>query len=209
MSHPPAHPDPVRTHRIVRREDLLNIAEYEKARPEFRGKILAIKDLRRLSVGPNFTFLFENFDTILYQVQEMMRVERMVDERAIVHEIETYNELIPRQGEISATLLLEYDSRELREKVLPDLKGIEKHVWLEAADLGRIPADFDTRQMGDERVSSVQYLKFTFTAPLRQQWRALGAAGRLQIAVDHANYRHSAPIPPKMAEALAADAGVG
>ena len=204
----PAPHDTVRTHRIVLRGDVLNIAEYERVRPEFRRKALAIKDLRRLSVGPNFTFLFENFDTVLYQVQEMMRVERIVDERAILHELETYNELVPAEGELSATLLLEYESRELREQVLPDLKGIEKHVWLEAADLGRIPADFDTRQMGEERVSAVQYLKFTLTPPLRQQWRLLGAAGRLQIAVDHKNYQHSAPIPPKVAEALAQDAGL-
>jgi len=206
-----ASPRPVRPrlHRIVRSGDVLNIAEYEKSRPEFRRRILAVKEVRRLSVGPHFTFLFENFDTVLYQIQEMMRVERIVDERAILHEIDTYNELIPAEGELSATLLLEYDSRDLREKVLPNLKGIEKHIWLEAADLGRTPAQFDTRQVGDDRVSSVQYVKFTLTPPLRQQWRALGAAGRLQISVAHREYQHSAAIPAKTAEALAADAGLG
>jgi hypothetical protein len=204
----PAHRSDQPLRRHVQRQDVMNIAEYEKVRPEFRRRAMAAKDLRRLSVGPHFTFLFENFDTVLYQIQEMMRVERIVDERAIQHEIETYNELIPGEGEISATLLLEYDERGEREQVLLGLKGIEKHVWIEAPELGRIPADFDQRQIGDERVSSVQYMKFALTPALRQQWRALGAAGKLRLTIDHPRYSHSAAIPLQVAEALAHDAGL-
>jgi len=189
----------------VQRAEILNIAEYEKARPEFRQRVMALKEQRRLSVGPHFTFLFENHETVRYQIQEMMRVERIVDERAIRHEIDTYNAFIPGEGALSATLLLEYPDREAREIALPKLAGIDRHVWLVCGDLARVPARFDLAQIGEDRVSSVQYVQFHLPAGHRAQWRALGAAGQLKLAVDHPHYTHEAGIPPGMADALAQD----
>ena len=191
--------------KLVQRPDIKNIAEYEKLRPEFRKQVMALKDRRRMQVGPHFTFLFENYTTVLYQIQEMMRVERIVDDRAIAHEIETYNELIPMAGGLSATLLLEYDDRAARERNLPGLTGIEKHVWLELGELGRIPGNFDAAQIGEERVSAVQYVQFSLTPEQRKRWRELGQAGRLKLVVDHPNYRHEAVLPAAIVDALAED----
>lgn len=189
----------------VQRSEILNIAEYEKARPEFRKQVIALKECRRVSVGPHLTFLFENHETVRYQIQEMMRVERIVDERAIRHEIDTYNALVPNEGCLSATLLLEYEDRELRATALPALRGIERHVWLRCGDLERVPGRFDPAQIGDERVSSVQYVQFQLSPAHRERWNALGAAGKLAIKIDHPHYAHEAPIPPGVAEALSQD----
>jgi hypothetical protein len=134
-----------------------------------------------------------------------MRVERIVDERAIEHEIETYNALVPQPGSLSATLLLEYEDRELRAKVLPGLRGIEKHVWLECGDLGRVPGDFDPQQIGEERVSSVQYVQFKLPPAHVKQWKSLGAAGKLKLVVNHPNYQHETVIAAEVVEALAKD----
>lgn len=195
------------TEKPVLRSEILNIAEYEKARPEFRRHVIALKEHRRVGVGPYFTFLFENHDTVRYQIQEMMRVERIVDERAIEHEIETYNALVPAPGSLSATLLLEYEDRDLRAAALPGLLGVEKHVWLECGDLGRVPGDFDPHQIGDERVSSVQYVQFKLPPAHAMHWKALGMGGKLKLVVDHPRYQHEAVIPPQVAEALAKDLG--
>ena len=95
----------------VTRLEVLDIAQYEKSRPAFREKVLELKSKRQLLVGGHFNFIFENHTTVLYQIQEMMRVERIVEEEAIAHEISTYNELIPKNGGLAATLLLEYETQ--------------------------------------------------------------------------------------------------
>lgn len=190
---------------LVKESDLLDIAQYERARPEIRAKVMALKDRRRVRAGPNFMFLFENHTTILYQIQEMMRVERIVDPVAIRHEIETYNELVPPEGGLSATLFLEYESRELREDVLPKLVGIENYIWLELRGFDRIKAEFDTRQIGEGRVSSVQYLRFALSEAQRGQWQDLGGSAGLKIVVDHPHYSHEETLTPDTAAALAED----
>jgi len=185
--------------------EILDNRAYEQARPEFRAQVMAEKSRRRVAVGPNFSFLFENRLTVRYQVQEMMRIEGIADAKAIRHEMETYNELIPPRGGLSATLMIEFEGADARARELPRLLGIEKHVWLKVGDLPPVPAAFDTRQIGTDRVSSVQYLRFTLPDPHRRLWSGLGHSGQIRLAVDHPNYTWEAVISPETAAALAED----
>jgi Protein of unknown function (DUF3501) len=189
----------------VTQDEVLDIAAYERIRPEFRGKVMEHKERRRVAVGPRFTFLFEDHLTVLYQVQEMVRVERMVDERAIAHEVQTYNELIPPAGGLGATLLIEYTDPAERDEALARLVGLERCVRLELDGLPPVPGRFDTRQMDERRLSSVQYVQFPLAAEHRARWAGLGHAGRIRLVVEHPFYRHTATLPPRVAAALGED----
>jgi Protein of unknown function (DUF3501) len=189
----------------VKLDEILDIAAYERVRPDFRSRVLQHKEHRRVAVGPAFTFLFETHLTVLYQVQEMVRIERMVDERAIAHEVETYNELIPPRGGLGATLLIEYTDPDQRAVALGKLVGLERCVRLELGDLPPVPGQFDTRQLDPRKVSSVQYLRFTLGAQHRARWDELGRAGQIRLVVDHPFYGHSATLAPEVAAALGAD----
>ncbi|MGB7758954.1 MAG: DUF3501 family protein [Bryobacteraceae bacterium] len=169
--------------------EILNIAEYELERPELRPKMMALKDRRRVLVGGHLTFLFENRETVRYQIQEMVRIERMVFPEAIRHEVETYNELIPGPGDLSACLLIEYESPRERDVRLRELRGFEEHVWIAVADLPSTRARFDTRQISTDRLSSVQYIKFPLTPEQRVRWTS-GA----RIVIDHPSFRAEQPL---------------
>ena len=145
--------------RVTRRE-ILDYVTYEEQRDKFRKKIMKIKELRRINVAGVLSFLFENTDTIRYQIQEMIRVERMVKETDILHEIKTYNELLGDSGELGCTLLIEIDDPDEREEKLTQWLDLPKHLYLSLEDESRIRTSFDERQIGDARLSSVQYIKF-------------------------------------------------
>ena len=145
--------------RVIRQE-ILDYVTYEEQRDKFRKKIMKIKELRRINVGGVLSFLFENTDTVRYQIQEMIRVERMVKETDILHEIKTYNELLGDSGELGCTLLIEIDDPDERDKKLGQWLELPKHLYLSLEDESRIRASFDERQIGDARLSSVQYIKF-------------------------------------------------
>ena len=146
--------------KLVTRQEILDYVTYEEQRDKFRNKIMKIKDLRRINVGGVLSFLFENTDTVLYQIQEMIRVERIVKETEIMHEIKTYNEILGDTGELGCTLLIEIDDPDEREEKLTQWLDLPKHLYLSLEDETRIKADFDERQIGDARLSSVQYIKF-------------------------------------------------
>jgi hypothetical protein len=129
----------------------------------------------------------------------MMRIERIAEQEAIRHEVDTYNELIPFRGELSASLLIEYDTPEERAVRLHDLVGLENHVWMEAGG-ERARARFDTRQISTDRLSSVQYLKFPLTPEQRARWRD-GA----KIVVDHPNYTAETALTKPQLDELAKD----
>lgn len=168
--------------RPVEISEILSIADYEKERESIRPHMMALKDRRRIRVGGHLTFLFENRDTVRYQIQEMMRIERLAKPEEIAHEVETYNELIPEQGQLVATLLIEYETPAERDVHLKQLLGLEKHIWVEAGG-ERTPALFDDRQIGETRLSSVQYVKFSLTP---KQMTAFPQEAKLVI--DHPYY---------------------
>ena len=144
----------------VTRQEILDYVTYEEQRDKLREKIMKIKDLRRINVGGVLSFLFENTDTVRYQIQEMVRVERIVKETDILHEIKTYNELLGNTGELGCTLLIEIDDSEERQEKLIQWLDLPNHLYLSLEDGSRIRASFDERQIGDSRLSSVQYIKF-------------------------------------------------
>ncbi len=144
----------------VNRQEILDYVTYEEQRDKLRKKIMKIKDLRRINVGGVLSFLFENTDTVRYQIQEMVRVERIVKETDILHEIKTYNDLLGNSGELGCTLLIEIDDSEERQEKLIQWFDLPNHLYLSLEDGSRIRASFDERQIGDSRLSSVQYIKF-------------------------------------------------
>lgn len=146
--------------RKVNRSDVLDYKTYNDRREAIRARVLEEKAKRRVHLGEHFTFLFESTDTILYQVQEMMRLEQTVREAEIQHEIDTYNQLLGDQGELGCTLLIEIDDPAERSRKLSDWLGLPAHLYIKLDDGSLARAVWDPRQVGDTRLSSVQYLKF-------------------------------------------------
>lgn len=146
--------------RPVDRQDLVDFETYRRGRLAYREKVLALKAPRRVHVGPLLTFLFENTETVRYQVQEMMLAERIVKEADIRHELDTYNELLGGPGELGATLLIEIESPPERDEKLGRWLELPRRLYARLDDGTRVPATFDPRQVGEERLSSVHYVKF-------------------------------------------------
>lgn len=187
----------------VARDEVIPTPEYEKKRTEVRGRMIKVKEERRLHVGPYFTFLFENHDTMLYQIQEMIRAEGIKDEAAIAHEIETYNALTGGPEEIAATLLIEITDPTVRAVKLAELVGIEHHIHLEV-DGERILAQFDEAQLDPHKVSSVQYIRFLLPGSLRDH---LLNGRNLRIVIDHPGYSYAQNFPEEVARAVRSDLG--
>lgn len=146
--------------RPVERGEIVDFVTYEEQRERLRAEAMAEKAPRRVHVGDALTFLFETTLTVRYQVQEMMRTERIVREADIAHEIATYNELLGGPGALGATLLIELDDPAERAHKLVEWVDLPQHLYAELEDGTRVRATYDTRQASDERLSSVQYLKF-------------------------------------------------
>jgi hypothetical protein len=188
----------------VTRSEILDIAQYEKIRTEFRSRIIALKKRRRLAVGSMITLVFENHDTVLSQIQEMMRAERIVSEKAIEHEIETYNQLLPEANELAATMFIELkDAAHIREGIIR-FHGLNdgEATYLQVGE-ERLPAIFAAGQSDDQRISAVQYLRFNFTDGQRAAF-ASGAAA-VMLVIDHPNYKQTAPIDGELRWELAGD----
>ena len=183
--------------------DILSCEQWEKVRGVLRPLFLHEKERRRLAVGSHLTFLFENRATLWYQVEEMIRSERLSDPAAIQHEIDTYNELIPGPGEISATLLIEFAEARERDAALRRLVGIEQHLWLRLADK-KVPMLFDTRQMSSERVSSVQFVRFN-PALAPEAFLQLVQSNQAAIVATHPSLGAEARISGDLAKSLAED----
>ena len=144
----------------VQRNELLDFVTYNEKRDELRPLALAAKAPRRIEVGDALVFLFENRDTVRYQVQEMMRVEQIVKEADIEHELETYNELLGGPGELGCTLLIGIDDEAQRDEKLSAWLALPQHLYAKLPDGTKIRPVFDPRQVGETRLSSVQYLRF-------------------------------------------------
>ena len=180
--------------RPVSREEIVDYQTWEEKRPKERAAIMRLKDQRRVHVGDALTFLFETRDTVRYQVQEMMRTEQLVREKDIVHEIETYNELLGGPGELGCTLLIEIDDPAERDRRLRGWKDLPRHLYVRVEGGEAIRASFDPRQVGEERLSSVQYLKF-----------ATGGRVPTAIGADHPALGVETELTPAQKQALASD----
>jgi hypothetical protein len=182
-------------------DDIRGVAAYEKVRAPFRQTIIDLKKIRRIAVGDKVSLVFENRDTVIFQIQEMMRAERIGDLDKIREEIEVYNALIPGAGELSATLFLEIeDQSHLREDLLKFL-GIDESVYFKIGQR-KVPARFEEGRSKEDKISAVQYVKFPFTAEDRA---AFATSPDVSLCVDHANYQAEVRLSEESREALLAD----
>jgi hypothetical protein len=146
--------------RRVERKQVLSLDKYEASRDDFRQKAMTAKALRRVHVGEHLTFLFENHETTLYQIQEMLRAEKTTDEAHIKHEIETYNEILGEQGELGCTLLIEIDDPAKRDVLLRQWLKLPEFIYVLTQSGSKVRPQFDARQVGEHRISSVHYMRF-------------------------------------------------
>ncbi|MBX3612125.1 MAG: DUF3501 family protein [Burkholderiaceae bacterium] len=189
----------------VTRESLMTLEAYAKARPEFRRKVLEHKKNRKVALGAHVTLLFEDELTVRYQIQEMLRIEKIFEEEGIEHELEAYNPLIPDGRNFKATMLIEYDDVEVRRRELARLKGIEDRLWVQVEGAPRVfaIADEDLERENEEKTSAVHFVRFELSDDMAAALRR-GAA--LSVGVDHENYRAEAsPLPDAVRAALVAD----
>ncbi len=192
----------------IDRSEVLGLADYEMIRDRFRGRVIAEKKLRRLQLGPNASVLFENRDTVLLQIQEMLRTERITRSGAIQHEIDTYNEHVPGGDELSCTLMIEIEDHIAREAFLRAAVGFERHVWL-VGRAQRIQAQSHARNTeSSERTTAVHYLKFHLPQEIVAALRggpATQAALELALEVDNPAYSARASLSPETLASLAED----
>jgi hypothetical protein len=180
--------------RTVAREEILDYVTYQEGREGFRERIFAVKAPRRIHVGPYLTLLFENRDTIRYQIQEMLLAERIVKDALIRHEIETYNELLGGSGQLGATLLIEIEAPAERAEKLSRWLELPRAIYAKLEDGTRVRPTFDPRQISEGRLSSVHYLKFD-----------LGGRVPVAIGCELPEIAAETPLTPEQRAALAAD----
>jgi hypothetical protein len=184
--------------------EIAPLPAYERERNEFRRRIIALKAHRRIAVGDLITLVFENRDTVRFQIQEMMRVERIHDEAKILDELETYNGLIPGPGELSATFFIEITEAGRVQETLDRLMGIDEpgRLWLELGG-DRCDALFEAGHSNEDKLSAVHYLRFHVTPA--QQRRLADPAIAARLVIDHPHYRASAELGLATRQSLIAD----
>jgi hypothetical protein len=185
-------------------DEILALADYERVRDRLRPLFIHEKERRRLHVGSHLTFIFENAQTAWYQIEEMIRAEKMTNRDAIQHEIDTYNELLPAASELAATLLIEYAEQRERDAALVRLVGLERHLWLKIGPQ-RIAARFDDRQMSDERISAVQFVRFSLGGVDAARFLELVGKGEVAVEADHPSLAAGGAIGGLLAASLAED----
>jgi uncharacterized protein DUF3501 len=188
---------------MITRESLLSLEAYARERSAFRARVIEHKKRRTVRLGSHVTLLFEDELTIRYQVQEMLRIERIFEEEGIQQELDAYNPLVPDGTNWKATLLIEYPDAEERKRKLAELKGIERRVWIEVGgERVQAIADEDLERENEEKTSSVHFLRFELGPPMRELLRR-GAP--VAVGVDHPRYQASVELPPDVRSALCAD----
>jgi hypothetical protein len=188
--------------KAIERSEILPLGEYEKVRDHFRARVLEAKKVRYVSLGPNMTALFENRDSALLQVQEMLRTERITSEQGISHELETYNELVPREHELSLTIFVEYPDKEERDRMLEALAGVESRFYLELNGQ-RAPVVPDPRGTDPTRTMAVLYVKVPLSPAMET---ALSERrGTFVLGVNHPAYRAEAVLGAATLASLSAD----
>lgn len=184
-------------------DDIADLRAYERERADFRARIIELKKARRIPLGELMTIVFENTDTVRFQVQEMARAERMLRDDQIAHEVATYNELIPDEGQLSGTLFVELTDEAALREWLPKLVGLQHYVSIEVGGV-RSPA-FEVNEerltREDEITSTVHYLRFAFSP--EQQGAFL--TGPVVVRIDHPAYQAETVLTDAQRAALAAD----
>jgi hypothetical protein len=185
-------------------DDLLKLEDYAARRAEFRREAIARKKARTVHLGPHLTLLFEDRLLVQYQVQEMLRIEKIFEKAAIQGELDAYNPLIPDGTNWKATCLLEYEDADERRIALARLRGIESRVYVRIGERDSVfaIADEDLDRSNEEKTSAVHFLRFELAEP---QAQAVGSGAELVAGVDHPAYRHEARLADEMRRSLAAD----
>jgi len=189
----------------VSRESLLTLESYARQRADFRARVIAHRRPRTVHVGPHVTLIFEDELTVRYQIQEMLRIERIFDEQAIQAEVDVYSPLVPDGSNLKATMLIEFEDPVQRQIELARLKGIERRVYMQAADLPKVfaVADEDLERENDTKTSSVHFLRFEFDARAIAAFRS---ASPVALGIDHPHYQQRIEaLAPESASALARD----
>ena len=185
--------------------DIKNLHEYEMARPEFRRRVIELKQRRRVAVGPLVTLVFENRETVLFQIQEMLRAERIVEPSKVQDEIDVYNSLVPDAGELSATLFIEVTEESRVKPVLDSFIGLDEgqSLWL---DIGgkRYLAVFEEGHGREDRISAVHYVRFRLGEEGRRALEQIRAAA---LGLAHGEHQAGAPLGPALVAELLGDLG--
>jgi hypothetical protein len=185
-------------------EDLHSLEAYAKLRPEFRVRVMEHKRHRRLPLGEHITLIFEDRLTMHYQVQEMLRAERIFEEQGILDELNVYNPLIPGGSNWKATMMIEYEDEEERRLALQRLVGIEDQIWVQIGDSDPVQAiaDEDIERSTESKTSAVHFLRFELPA---DRVAALKSGASLRAGVSNSHYSHTAEASEAMRESLIAD----
>jgi len=185
-------------------EDLYSLEEYARIRPEFRAKVIAHKKHRRVPIGPNAALYFEDTLTMQYQVQEMLRIERIFEPEGIDEELSVYNPLIPDGMNWKATFMIEFGDVEERKEALAKMLGIDKHIWVqvEGFDKVRPIANEDLDRETEDKTSSVHFMRFELTGDMVA---AVLKGASISAGIDHPAYDYSTELSPEARDSLAAD----
>jgi hypothetical protein len=194
--------------RKVERTEIKDLVAYEKAREAMRAHVIEIKKHRRVAVGPNITVLFENRDTVLFQIQEMVRTERIVDDGRIQEEVDVYNALVPDRGELSATLFIEIPelarmSQEQVRETVNRFQGLDRDSVFLQVDGRRVPARFESGQSKEEKMAAVHYVRFALPEAARAALAE--SAADVRVVVDHPHYRAEAALAAETRKSLRED----
>ena len=188
--------------RPVTLADVVGLRRYEEVRDTVRRRIIELKRARRVSVGPDVSFVFENHDTVYFQIQEMLRAERITDIDAVRQEVEVYNALLPAPGELSATMLIEITEQERIADRLLSLLGIDEAVRLYVGTTS-IQAAFEAGHSKEDKLSAVQYVRFALSPAERRAFLDPGVPVRL--AIEHSNYRAETVLEGRVRASLSED----
>ena len=190
--------------KMIAKDNLLTLEAYAKIRKSSQPEIIAHRKLRTVRLGEHISLQFEDELTIRRQIQEMLHIEKIFDEDGIQSEIDAYTPLVPSGSNWKATMLIEYPDAEERKRMLARMKGIERQVWVQVEGCERVGAiaDEDLERENDEKTSAVHFVRFEFSAPMRE---ALRAGAQVIIGVEHPAYRANAELGSEVRAALAAD----
>jgi len=186
-------------------QDILSLEDYEAQREERRKKIIQLKSRRRISLGGEISLVFENRETVINQIHEMLRAEKITDREALAHELETYNQLLPRPSALAATLFIELQDPNNIRRELERFLGLDggEHLWIDLGSDRRVLAVFEAGHSEEGRISSVQYVQFPFGDEERALF--LEPAREIAVVIDHPGLRARRVIDPETREELGRD----